>query len=218
VAEGVLLSWLSGGLNRNEFTLCALASVIDPACPVASYDGELSGPDLKSTRNDQAARFLATDLDWLLMVDTDMVFLPGAVAVLLKAADPVERPVVGGLCFQQVGKNQITPTMNYVRRLDDGGFVFRTVDKWPEDELVQVDATGTAFLLIHRTVFGRISVATGENRLWFAEIVESGRQFSEDFCFCLRCAAAGIPVFVHTGVKVGHLKTTVYGDISLPGS
>ena len=29
----------------------------------------------------------------------------------------------------------------------------------------------------------------------------------EDMTFCLRCAAADIPVHVHTGVKAGHMKT-----------
>ena len=31
----------------------------------------------------------------------------------------------------------------------------------------------------------------------------------EDLTFCLRCAAAGVPVHVHTGVRAGHMKTTM---------
>lgn len=36
----------------------------------------------------------------------------------------------------------------------------------------------------------------------------------EDLTFCLRCAAAGIPVHVHTGVQVGHMKSVMLGNVT----
>jgi hypothetical protein len=36
----------------------------------------------------------------------------------------------------------------------------------------------------------------------------------EDMTFCLRAAAAGIPVHVHTGVQVGHMKPQMLGKVS----
>jgi hypothetical protein len=45
---------------------------------------------------------------------------------------------------------------------------------------------------------------------WFRETpVGPMALMGEDMTFCLRCAAAGIPVHVHTGVKAGHMKTTM---------
>jgi hypothetical protein len=32
--------------------------------------------------------------------------------------------------------------------------------------------------------------------------------------FCLRAAAAGIPVHVHTGVQVGHIKPQMLGKVT----
>jgi GT2 family glycosyltransferase len=35
----------------------------------------------------------------------------------------------------------------------------------------------------------------------------------EDLTFCLRAAAAGYPIHVHTGVQVGHMKSTTLGKV-----
>ncbi len=46
---------------------------------------------------------------------------------------------------------------------------------------------------------------------WFRESAIGAPMslMGEDLTFCLRCAAAGIPVHVCTGVKAGHMKTTM---------
>jgi hypothetical protein len=44
---------------------------------------------------------------------------------------------------------------------------------------------------------------------WFRESVTGKALMGEDLTFCLRCAAAGIAVHVHTGVHIGHMKTTM---------
>jgi hypothetical protein len=36
----------------------------------------------------------------------------------------------------------------------------------------------------------------------------------EDLTFCMRAAAAGLPIHVHTGIQVGHVKTTVLGKVN----
>jgi GT2 family glycosyltransferase len=36
----------------------------------------------------------------------------------------------------------------------------------------------------------------------------------EDMTFCLRAAAAGIPVHVATGVQVGHMKPGMLGKVT----
>jgi hypothetical protein len=75
---------------------------------------------------------------------------------------------------------------------------------------VPVGATGAAFLLMHRDALERVAKASGDRAApWFRESVIGAALVGEDLTFCLRCAAAGIPVHVHTGVKIGHMKTTM---------
>ncbi len=92
----------------------------------------------------------------------------------------------------------------------DGGITFIRYKRWPEGAVVQVAGTGAACLLIHRTVLERVEKEIGDKAApWFRESVSGSRLVGEDLTFCLRCAAANVPVHVHTGVHVGHMKTTM---------
>jgi hypothetical protein len=165
-------------------------------------------------RNDTTQGFLTqTDSDWLFWVDTDMGFAPDSIDRLLDAADPTQRPVVGGLCFMQrelgpdgMGGMQIQPmptVFTWKRTEDAAGF--DVMRDYPRDQLVEVAGTGSAFLLIHRSVFERIAAEYGPT--WYSPVKgENGGWISEDLSFCMRCAALDIPMHVHTGVKTSHLK------------
>ena len=67
-------------------------------------------------------------------------------------------------------------------------------------------ATGAAFLLMHRDALETVAVAAADAAApWFRESAIGAplSLLGEDLTFCLRCAAAGVPVHVHTGVQVG---------------
>jgi len=67
------------------------------------YKAWTCGTDgLTDSRNKLVAAWLEEgQSDWLFWVDTDMGFAPDTVDRLFEAADPLERPIVGGLCFTQ---------------------------------------------------------------------------------------------------------------------
>jgi len=106
---------------------------------------------LPDSRNDVSRWFLdETDGEWLFFVDTDMGFPRDAVEMLVQSADPVERPVVGALCFAARRGPMIStyqdmytvhPTM-YAKRTDGDGVGFRPHEMYPIDALVPVDGTG----------------------------------------------------------------------------
>ena len=147
-------------------------------------------------------------------VDTDMGFMPDSIDRLLDAADPVERPVVGGLAFMmcEVGPDgmagmQVQPMPTLFQWANVQGVTgFQVVQDYPRDQLVNVAATGSAFVLIHRSAFERVAEQYG--RSWYSPVFnESANMWiSEDLSFCTRLGALDIPVHVHTGVKTTHLK------------
>lgn len=201
------------GEVRTEFMMSVLHAA-KPGGPISQVKDHAAGPVLTIARSDMARDFMKTDCDWLWFVDTDMVFTPRTLPALLKWADPVQRPVVGALCMA-IANKELRPTMYLVQREPSFGFAPCDPDGYPKDKLVRVDATGCACLLIHRTVFDRLTKQNPDDEnLWFTEMVVDGVALGEDLSFSLRLAMAEIPLFVHTGIKVGHIKPIKLGDVS----
>jgi hypothetical protein len=143
--------------------------------------------------------------DWILFVDDDMVWQPGDVKTLVETQRKYDLDMVGGLCFQRGAPHQ--PTL-YHRDPDTGGYHFR--EDWPLDVALEVDATGMAFMLIHRRVFERI---LGEPMPTLAErqrmppppFFKWTGEYGEDFLFCQEAKEAGCRIFVDTEVRIGHI-------------
>lgn len=170
---------------------------------------------LVESRNLAVARFLdETPHEWLFFVDTDMGFMPDSIDRLVDAADPHDRPVVGGLCFalrefryDGYGGRRVlpVPTLFSWAKTPQGHVGFTTRWDVPDNQLVEVAGTGAAFLLIHRDVLAKMRAEHGDR--WFDLLrYADGRLVSEDLSFCWRLHAAGVPRFVHTGVKTTHHK------------
>lgn len=188
----------------------------------APFSVSCSGPNsLVEGRNLAAQHFLdKTQAEWLFFVDTDMGFEPDALERLLVAADPVERPVVGGLCFalkhmNPDGANGFrvlpVPTLFMFAKNPKQGVGFANRFRYPPETLVQVAGTGAAFILIHRSVLVQIREKYGDAWFNFAAYGD-GAQVSEDLSFCWRVNAVGRRIFVHTGVKTTHHKEFWLGE------
>jgi GT2 family glycosyltransferase len=166
---------------------------------------------LEGARNEVVRQFLEKDCEYLFWVDTDMGFTPDTVERLMEVADPAERPIVAGLCFMHkelgqdgMGGFDTTPIPTIFDWAEVGpdmhGFTPRRA--YVPNEVTRCGATGSACILIHRSVFEKIG---GD---WYTKIPnpETGKLMSEDISFCVRAAAAGCPVLVHAGVRTTHHK------------
>jgi len=154
------------------------------------------------------------DGDWILFIDSDMVFQPGAVKTLIETQKKFDLDIVGGLCFQRTPPYQ--PTMYVMAANAKHGYTF--IEDWAEDAAVEVDATGMAFCLIHKRVFDRIlRHNTGEG---FADLEVRRNetpppffrwegQYGEDFLLCREAKETGSKIFVDTSVKIGHSGQTI---------
>lgn len=175
-----------------------------------------SGPRVASSRNLMVRQFLAMpkQAEWLFMVDTDMVFAPDVLDQYFEVADPVERPIIGGLCFAGGKGAAITPVLYRISVNDEGYPVSEKITDYPKDALIKVDATGGACLLIHRTVLEGVGARWADKTAypWFAETEYGKAEFGEDVTFCMRAANAGFPLHVHTGIVVGHRKLHTLDD------
>lgn len=175
-------------------------------------------------RNDAVRQFLATDIEWLAFVDSDMGFDPDMFDRLIDAADVDERPVVGALAFANKSGGE-GPFNSH--RFVQCPTIYRWVDgpdiqagvapmyDYPKDTLVECDATGGACFVVHRRVLEQIAGDFEFPREWFDDTIYKGQVFSEDITFFLRVKNAGFPVYVHTGVQTSHHKPTYLTEDSV---
>ena len=189
-----------------------------------------SGANICKARNEVVKKFLETDEhEWLLLIDTDMTFDEHLLSGLLEAADPEERPVVGALCFMLRSDDDNTkadprfrrghlkpfPTL-YARGMrEDGSVFYGQWPTYPKNRLMEVAATGAACLLIHHTVLEKVEDVQ-ENKAdpftWFREELVGKERLGEDLSFMNRLWECNVPVYVHTGIKCGHVKATVFDE------
>jgi len=185
-----------------------------------------SGPRIAETRNQIVDQFATAfpNAEWLLFIDSDMTFDCTLVEDLLKAADPEHVPILGTLAFV-AGGDQGGPHPTIFEEHEAVGpdgekmvAVSHVVD-YPKNALVKCGGTGASGLLIHRGVLAAMSqpwpkgFGTLENGRpnpypWFSEglVNPDGHPLGEDIAFCRRARLLDIPVHVHTGIKMGHMK------------
>lgn len=172
-------------------------------------------------RNQITTMYARGIADYLWFVDDDMGFPKHALQNLLAVAHVTDRPIVGALCFahRTEGYDEETnaeffgmiPTLSAWERDDEGVIqAFNTWADYPRNQLVRIDSTGAACVLIHRSVILAMQEKYGDN--WFTQIPHPTRDetFGEDTSFFIRCAEMGYPLHVHTGIKTSHDKGGVF--------
>jgi glycosyltransferase involved in cell wall biosynthesis len=215
--HNVTYSWHHSMIELIGYDLCHEGRIIR-----GGYVAMKCGADGHADARNKAVKlFLQEDrAEWLFWIDTDMGFAPDTVERLLEAADPLERPMVGGLAFTQREEEsdglggwrcRAAPTVFDWTVLDDGQMGFTVRWKYPPDQLTRVGGTGAACALVHRSVFERLEAARAANPklgFWYDRVpnTTTSQLVSEDLSMCLRAGALDIPIWVHTGVKTTHQK------------
>lgn len=170
--------------------------------------------------NDGAGNAVTVKHDWMLFLDTDLVFKPEAVELLYQLA--LKRGP--GIYCGAYPIKQIKPKV-----------VFNNMPNCaPDDEgIVEVREAGTGFMLIHREVFEKMqdkcrdeieyTVDMGHTDgpeeiswdffsvgVYFDPLLKKKRFLSEDWYFCQRWRALGGKIFMHTRISCNHIGTFNY--------
>lgn len=216
----ICLSWISPGTVSTRFMDSVLGIMRDER--VVGHISIISGPRIAQARNDVCHSFLANSAkpEWLVMLDSDMTFDADLIEKLLDASHEKLRPAVGGLCFGGGRVGIPFPTLyKLVDPAKNNGKVTEVIWNYPKDALCKVDATGAACLILHRELlmqmqdkFATMPDGHVNPHPWFAETVHLGHEYGEDWTFCMRLKQMKVPLYVHTGIKLGHIKTQNYDE------
>ena len=218
----------------------------DPSLPeyinLDDYTFCRSGPAMAMGRGHLIGTFLEkTDGDALIMVDSDMAFIPQTIVEMVHLFEKMREDdptvgILGGLAFISNDPRVIMPrpTLWMDDPIQPG--MIKAVNGYNPNTLYEVAATGGACVIIHREVLEKVvkdgnpfhhvnlvnypmvarSVAQmtdpDEIAPYLQSHVDNADQLGEDISFCRRVKKAGYRIFVHTGLKFDHAKSTLIGE------
>lgn len=154
-------------------------------------------------------RFLESEAEYALTIDSDMAWEPDAIIRLLKTAKEKQAKVVSGLTFMNQ-KGRIVPHA-YAYVPHGGGTVLAPYAVLPSmHEPFVVEAAGGACLLVHREVYETVQkMMKGTTAYWWYEEIYSPKSDAmkgEDLVFSERIRAAGYQIFYEPRAIFLHQK------------
>ena len=172
--------------------------------PVIFQKGPIGRLDV--ARNRVFSQFLKSDRDWLLMLDTDMVFTPSDFAELAKEANDPNALIVSGLYYQaDIESGSMRPMLFDF----NGDHIVQRTHVTSGSHIQHPDLTGFGFCMIHRKVLEAFG-----SEPWCDNTRQGpgGQAMSEDFSFFCRAGQLGFRPNVVTTIQPGHIKPMVlYG-------
>jgi hypothetical protein len=158
--------------------------------PVMPWDdiGVCMGTYITLARNSIHNGFLATNCDWGIMLDSDVMPPPDFLDKLLAH----NKPFVGGWYRQKGGKN-LPVVYDFDEELNARGEDAWRIRATPGTGLEKVDAAGAGCWLMHKSV----AKAIGESPLTVT--------WGEDFELCQKVREAGFEVWIDWNISCAHV-------------
>lgn len=207
-----------GNINPGTVTTAFMKSVL------AAHDAGVfshllmheSGPYLDVGRNVVTSKFYENHTDdYLLFVDSDVIFKPEDVTNLLAHAEPTR--IVSGVyysTFEAEGYRPVASRFVYDPELKSEALKPinpRILDDVSDEGLVKVDGVGAGFMMFHRQLLTVMKEVFGYPMPWFVcqTIDKSEQWYGEDYIFCLRAKFVGASTFLVPSVRVMHRKMMI---------
>lgn len=207
--DSLCISFIDNGGARGAFAYCLADTLIQLREDInISHILRWSGSSIIMNRYRTLTDFLDnTDADWLLCLDTDIVFAPQQVKRLwnLKSQD---KQIVTGVYFLLSKPSPILPQVIpcvYVVRGTELDGIATCVHPLPINEVIKIDRAGFGFILMSRHVVEQV---LGEKRRnpFVARQSDNPEVVGEDFAFFETLAETGIQAYCDTGLIVSHEK------------
>lgn len=153
-----------------------------------------------NARNNLARQAIKAEADWVLWLDSDMVFAPDFLQRMLKVCTENDIDFLTALCFRR--KPPYTPTLFDRLEKIDKGASYTTIMSVPEGRF-QVGGCGFAGVLLSTDVL--LSVASKFDGRMFDPI----DGFGEDVTFCWRARQCGYEIWCDSDISMGHVGQCV---------
>lgn len=162
----------------------------------------LMGSLVYDSRNKLAGYAMEMEADYILWLDSDMVFQPDTLERMIQTLDEHEEiDILSGLYFRR--GQPFTPVIYKKLELDaEGNTVWEDYIDFPEG-LFEVAGCGFGCVLMRTDCL--LDIAAKENGgMWFTPLRDCG----EDCAFCIRARENGYRIFCDSSIDLGHMAYT----------
>ena len=163
-------------------------------CQISFHKGSL----IYTARNALLGDAVKADADWMLWLDSDMVFSPSLLEDMFKTAEAGNAEFVTGVYFRRV--EPYTPTLFATLEMDPPSWT--NVDEIP-DKPFEVAGCGFGAVLLSMQIVWDVFAKFGPNP--FTPMAEMG----EDLAFCWRARQCGYKIIADPNLLLGHMGHTM---------
>lgn len=206
-SHSIALCNLNPGEVRVEFLQCLMETWVgdhNDRRLISHIRAMVGGPLISIYRNQAVEWFLTdTNADWLLFIDSDIVWKLSDIYTLYDCADHSIFPVVAGVYPMVLPEGVRAGIFTYDK--DQNPVPWETV---PDNEMIPADGVGAGFLLLSRSLLNAMKDIYPHAEPWFTQYASDTMVYGEDFSFCMRVKQMGYPTMVNTAVQLAHIKKT----------
>ena len=162
-----------------------------------------------SARNSLALTALERGYNWILWLNSDMVFQPDLLERLLAEAEEKNLDVLSGLYFKRTVPTAPVLLKTLDWQINAAGEVEREAEPYldyPKNALFEVAGAGTGCLLTRVGVYKPVMEHFGITP--FQPLPNLG----EDYSFCWRLRQMGFRIWCDSCIKLGHAGSWVYDE------
>ena len=159
-------------------------------CAIAFQMGSL----IYTSRNNLASMAVQNECDYVLWLDSDMIFPPDVLQKLLE--DREKGDIITGVYYRRV--KPFKPVLYSKLEINDEGCDWLGYDDYPTDDLFEVAGCGFGCVLTPTNVFLDVAQKFGD---MFAPINGVG----EDLSFCWRAKQCGYKIIADPSIQCGHV-------------
>ncbi len=153
-----------------------------------------------NARNSLARQAIKSEADYVMWLDSDMVFAPDLLQRMLKVCTEEKIDFLTGLCFRR--KPPYTPTLFDRLEKTERGASYTALMSVPEGRF-KVGGCGFAGVLMSTDVL--LSVAAKFEGRMFDPMIG----FGEDVAFCWRARQCGYEIWCDSNIELGHVGNCI---------
>ena len=161
-------------------------------CAVAFQVGSL----VYESRNDLAKYAVQSEADFVLWLDSDMMFEPELLEKMMATLHEKDLDILSGIYYRR--RHPYSPVLMKKLSIHDNNFCeHENYNSYPKDEIFEVEGVGFGCVLMKSDVLMDIKANYDD---WFSPIGRVG----EDLSFCWRARQVGYKIFADPSIQLGH--------------